>query len=386
MGGQAPACARWSRGQIPPHDNLCAARRPLRRHHDGGRRHHRLGHLPQSGGRGTAGRHGRPHHRGMAAGRGRGRARRLHLRRAGRTTTGGGRRLRLPARCVRSPARVSLCVDPAAGHCHRRHRRGGDDLRQLCRGDRWVCRARSSRRWRSRPSSCSPLINVLGVKPERGHDFALHPAQAGGTRGPHPRRAWPLFAGHAVTADAGPGSAGARHRDDRRSRGALVPVLFAYGGWQQTNFVAEEMVDADAQPAPRPAVGRGHRAWWSTCWRTWSTCKVLGVGGLADSTAPAADTMQILFGPAGRTFIAVGIALSTFGFLNLAICANARVYQAMARDRHLLRCLRRLHPRLPHAGAWRWWRRERGPSCSCSRAPTASCSTTWFSVTGSSSA
>lgn len=26
---------------------------------------------------------------------------------------------------------------------------------------------------------------------------------------------------------------------------ALVPVLFTYGGWQQTNYVAEEMVDAE---------------------------------------------------------------------------------------------------------------------------------------------
>jgi len=85
----------------------------------------------------------------------------------------------------------------------------------------------------------------------------------------------------------------------------------------------------------------------------------LGVGGLADSTAPAADTMQIFLGPAGRTFIAVGIALSTFGFLNLAICANARVYQAMARDRLFFDAFARLHPRfrtpavaLMAQGAW----------------------------------
>ena len=41
--------------------------------------------------------------------------------------------------------------------------------------------------------------------------------------------------------------------------GALVPVLFAYGGWQQTNFVAEEMVDAPAQPSAGTALGRGYR-------------------------------------------------------------------------------------------------------------------------------
>ncbi len=26
---------------------------------------------------------------------------------------------------------------------------------------------------------------------------------------------------------------------------ALVPILFTYGGWQQTNFIAEEMVDPE---------------------------------------------------------------------------------------------------------------------------------------------
>ncbi len=83
------------------------------------------------------------------------------------------------------------------------------------------------------------------------------------------------------------------------------------------------------------------------------------MAGLADSTAPAADTMQIFLGPAGRTFIAVGIALSTFGFLNLAICANARVYQAMARDGLFFDAFARLNPRfrtpvlaLVAQGAW----------------------------------
>src|SRR5690606_41834525 len=39
----------------------------------------------------------------------------------------------------------------------------------------------------------------------------------------------------------------------------------------------------------------------------------LGAAGLAASTAPASDTMRALLGPAGGTFIATGIVLSTFG-------------------------------------------------------------------------
>lgn len=140
--------------------------------------------------------------------------------------------------------------------------------------------------------------------------------------------------------------------------GALVPVLFAYGGWQQTNFVAEEMVDA-SRNLPRALLWGVGIVLVVYLLANVVYLKVLGVGGLADSTAPAADTMQVIFGPAGRTFIAVGIALSTVGFLNLAICANARVYQAMARDRIFFDAFAQLHPRfrtpvvaLVAQGAW----------------------------------
>jgi APA family basic amino acid/polyamine antiporter len=60
--------------------------------------------------------------------------------------------------------------------------------------------------------------------------------------------------------------------------------------------------------------------------------RVLGVSGLAASTAPASDVMRRLTGPWGATFIALGITVSTFGFLNLAILSAPRVYQAMAAD------------------------------------------------------
>ena len=140
--------------------------------------------------------------------------------------------------------------------------------------------------------------------------------------------------------------------------GALVPVLFAYGGWQQTNFVAEEIVDAPRN-LPRALLWGVAIVVLVYLLANVVYLRLLGVGGLAGSTAPAADTMQILFGPAGRTFIAVGIALSTIGFLNFAICANARVYQAMARDRIFFDSFARLHPRfrtpvvaLVAQGAW----------------------------------
>src|SRR5947209_16849042 len=95
------------------------------------------------------------------------------------------------------------------------------------------------------------------------------------------------------------------------------------------------------------------RARWCWAWRGWwrSICsptspylRVLGASGLAASTAPAADVMGRVLGPAGRRLISAGIALSTFGFLNLVILVTPRVFQAMAADGVFLPWLARLHP------------------------------------------
>lgn len=125
---------------------------------------------------------------------------------------------------------------------------------------------------------------------------------------------------------------------------ALVPVLFSYGGWQQTNFVAEEMV-APEKNLPRALIIGVLivAAVYVLVNVTYLT--TLGVGGLAASTAPAADAMEALLGTTGRTFIAAGIAISTAGFLNVVILVTPRVYQAMARDGLFFRSLAKLHPK-----------------------------------------
>ena len=72
--------------------------------------------------------------------------------------------------------------------------------------------------------------------------------------------------------------------------------------------------------------------------------RVLGAAGLARSTAPAADVMQAVLGPVGGKVIATGIAVSTFGFLNLVILVTPRVLQTMAADGVFFARLAVLHP------------------------------------------
>ena len=139
---------------------------------------------------------------------------------------------------------------------------------------------------------------------------------------------------------------------------ALVPILFTYGGWQQTNFLAEEIVEPEKN-LPR-ALGLGVTVVVAVyLLANVAYLGVLGPAGLAASSAPAADTMRALFGPAGGTLIAAGIAVSTLGFLNLVILVTPRVLQAMAADGVFFPRLARLHPvyRTPTAaiallGAW----------------------------------
>jgi APA family basic amino acid/polyamine antiporter len=125
---------------------------------------------------------------------------------------------------------------------------------------------------------------------------------------------------------------------------AFVPVLFAYGGWQQTNFIAEELVDPERN-LPRALVLGVIGVVTVYILANIAYLKTLGVAGLAASTAPAADTMSAVLGPGGRTVISVGIMASTFGFLDLVIMVSPRVYQAMAADGLFFASFARLHPR-----------------------------------------
>ncbi len=124
---------------------------------------------------------------------------------------------------------------------------------------------------------------------------------------------------------------------------ALVPILFTYGGWQQTNFIAEEIVEPERN-LPRALVYGVAIVVTVYLLTNVAYLRVLGVDGLAASTAPAADTMRLLLGPAGGKIIAAGIALSTFGFLNLVILVTPRVLQAMAADGVFFRRFAVLHP------------------------------------------
>jgi APA family basic amino acid/polyamine antiporter len=125
---------------------------------------------------------------------------------------------------------------------------------------------------------------------------------------------------------------------------ALVPVLFAIGGWQQSNFIAEEII-APERNLPLALVIGVTVVVVIYLLANVTYLRVLGAVGLAGSQAPAADVMRTVRGSGGAAVIAAGIAMSTFGFLNLVILVSPRVYRAMAADGAFFPGLARLHPR-----------------------------------------
>src|SRR5438270_2694214 len=72
--------------------------------------------------------------------------------------------------------------------------------------------------------------------------------------------------------------------------------------------------------------------------------RVLGPAGLHATTTPASDVMRIALGERGAYWIAVGIAISTLGFLSQGMLTAPRVYYAMARDGMFFRRVGSLSP------------------------------------------
>ena len=126
---------------------------------------------------------------------------------------------------------------------------------------------------------------------------------------------------------------------------AMVPVLFAYGGWQNSGFVAGEMKQ------PRRDLPRGLLIGVAGVIVLYLLVNfvclhALGPEGLAKTSTPASEVMWLALGEKGRRIIAIGIAISTLGFLSGGMLTAPRVYFAMADDGLFFKSVAWLHPRV----------------------------------------
>jgi APA family basic amino acid/polyamine antiporter len=125
---------------------------------------------------------------------------------------------------------------------------------------------------------------------------------------------------------------------------AMVPVLFGYGGWQTSNYMAAEIREP-RKNLPRALVFGvlGIIALYLTV--NFVYVEALSPAGLAATSTPASQVMRLAFGRAGSSLVAALIAISTVGFLSQALLSYPRLYFAMASDGLLPAWFARINPR-----------------------------------------
>ncbi|MGE5278708.1 MAG: APC family permease [Acidobacteriota bacterium] len=193
--------------------------------------------------------------------------------------------------------------------------------------------------WAAVAIAAVAVVNFAGVKPGSRllnvlvilKVLALAALIFGGLLLPHPS---PAASGSPPAPRAGILSFGA----------ALVPILFAYGGWQSVNLIAEET--RDPRRTLPLALTLGTLIVIAVYLLTNVVLlSVLSRPGLASTATPAADAARLLFGGRSDRLVSAAIAVSAFGFLDLTLMAQTRIYYAMGRDGLFFRGLARLHPR-----------------------------------------
>jgi len=125
---------------------------------------------------------------------------------------------------------------------------------------------------------------------------------------------------------------------------AMVPVLFAYSGWQTSSFMSAELV------APEKTLPRGMLIGVLCVVGLYLAVNAvsllaLGVSNLAATNAPATDIAKLAFGAPGAWIMTVVVALSTLGFVSNQILTSPRVYFQMASDGVFFRQLAWVHVR-----------------------------------------
>ena len=111
----------------------------------------------------------------------------------------------------------------------------------------------------------------------------------------------------------------------------MIPVLFAYGGFQTSNYVAGEIREPRKNLPKALLLGViGVIVLYVAA--NFIYVQALSPAGLAETATPASAVMSRALGSLGGSLIAIAIAISTLGFLSQAMLSYPRVAFAMAED------------------------------------------------------
>ena len=144
----------------------------------------------------------------------------------------------------------------------------------------------------------------------------------------------PFFSAPSDAPHEGPGAAGVAS--------ALIPIYFAYSGWNAATYVAGEMRD------PKRDLGRALAFGTLGCVALYLAVNAgflgaLGLTGLRASKDIAGATVAAIFGGGMGSFVTALVAIAVLSSLQASIVTGPRIYHAMAEDGLMPRGLAELH-------------------------------------------
>jgi APA family basic amino acid/polyamine antiporter len=125
--------------------------------------------------------------------------------------------------------------------------------------------------------------------------------------------------------------------------GALLPVFFAYGGWQMVSYIAPQ-VEEPAKTLPRAIVFGVLGVVVVYFLANLAFVTVLGIDGLAAGPDFASRLARESVGPLGERLLAGGMAISALGWCIVTLIGTPWLYVAMAKEGLFFARFGRLHP------------------------------------------
>ncbi len=126
---------------------------------------------------------------------------------------------------------------------------------------------------------------------------------------------------------------------------ALIPVFFAYGGWNDAAFVAAEMRD-HRRNVPMALITATSGI--IVVYVLVNAAYLIGLGfeGVQNSKAVAADVLELALGKWGAKTMCLLVMISALGAVNGLIFTSSRIYAALGSDHKIFAALSRWNPKL----------------------------------------
>ncbi len=166
-------------------------------------------------------------------------------------------------------------------------------------------------------------MNLLGVRTGKGLQNILTAAKVLGLLAIFAVGMLPLASPPEAVAEAAP-----RSNDWLM---ALVFVMFAFGGWNETAAVAAEVHQPQRNVLRGLMLGTGIVVLTYLLFNI-ALLRVLGFEGVASGSAVAATLMQRAIGPQGAQIISGLVCISCLGAINGMLFTGARIYYALGRE------------------------------------------------------